>query len=177
MESVTGEISARETFAELYEQYLPKVFRYIQYRVNSMQLTEDLTSTTFEKALVNFSRYSSEKAKFSTWIFSIARNVVIDHYRVSQRKQTAPLEEAGEVSSRDLSPEEELFQGEELERLQGYLAQLQQDEQEIIRLKFGAELNNRQIAKMTGLSESNVGTRLYRAVKKLRDNFQESENG
>jgi RNA polymerase sigma-70 factor (ECF subfamily) len=177
VESVTGEISAGETFAELYEQYLPKVFRYIQYRVNSMQLTEDLTSTTFEKALVNISRYSSDKAKFSTWIFSIARNVVIDHYRVSQRKQTAPLEEAGEVSSKDLSPEEELFQGEELERLQVYLAQLQQDEQEIIRLKFGAELNNRQIAKMTGLSESNVGTRLYRAVRKLRDSFQESENG
>lgn len=177
MESVAGEISAGEAFAELYEQYLPKVFRYIQYRVNSMQLTEDLTSTTFEKALVNFSRYSSDKAKFSTWIFSIARNVVIDHYRVSQRKQTAPLEEAGEVSSKDRSPEEELFKGEELERLQGYLSQLQHDEQEIIRLKFGAELNNRQIAKMTGLSESNVGTRLYRAVRKLRDSFQESENG
>lgn len=177
MESVAGEISAGEIFAELYEQYLPKVFRYIQYRVNSMQLTEDLTSTTFEKALVNFSRYSSDKAKFSTWIFSIARNVVIDHYRVSQRKQTAPLEEAGEVSSKDLSPEEELFQGEELARLQGYLAQLQHDEQEIIRLKFVAELNNRQIAKMLGLSESNVGTRLYRAVRKLRDSFQESENG
>ena len=177
MESVTDEISAGEIFAELYEQYLPKVFRYIQYRVNSMQLTEDLTSTTFEKALVNFSRYSSDKAKFSTWIFSIARNVVIDHYRVSQRKQTAPLEEAGEVSSKDLSPEEKLFQGEELERLQIYLAQLQQDEQEIIHLKFVAELNNRQIAKMLGLSESNVGTRLYRAVRKLRDSFQESENG
>lgn len=177
MESVADEISAGEIFAELYEQYLPKVFRYIQYRVNSMQLAEDLTSTTFEKALVNFSRYSSDKAKFSTWIFSIARNVVIDYYRVSQRKQTAPLEEAGEVPSKDLSPEEKLFQGEELARLQGYLAQLQQDEQEIIRLKFGAELNNRQIAKMLGLSESNVGTRLYRAVRKLRDSFQESENG
>ncbi len=177
MGSVAGEISAGEAFAELYEQYLPKVFRYIQYRVNSMQLTEDLTSTTFEKALVNFSRYSSDKAKFSTWIFSIARNVVIDHYRASQRKQTAPLEEAGEVASKDLSPEEELFQGEELARLQGYLAQLQQDEQEIIRLKFVAELNNRQIAKMLGLSESNVGTRLYRAVRKLRDSFRESENG
>ena len=177
MESVAGEISAGEAFAELYEQYLPKVFRYIQYRVNSMQLTEDLTSATFEKALVNFSRYSSDKAKFSTWIFSIARNVVIDHYRVSQRKQTAPLEEASEVASKDPSPEEELFQGEELARLQGYLAQLQQDEQEIIRLKFVAELNNRQIAKMLGLSESNVGTRLYRAVRKLRDSFQESENG
>ncbi len=177
MAAVKEAVSARETFAELYEEYMPKVFRYIQYRVNDMQLTEDLTSTTFEKALVSFSKYSSDRAKFSTWIFSIARNVVIDHYRVKGRKVTIPLEEATEVSSRDLSPEEELFKGEELERLHVYLAQLPQDEQEIIRLKFGAELNNRQIAKMLGLSESNVGTRLYRAVRKLRDNFQESENG
>jgi RNA polymerase sigma-70 factor (ECF subfamily) len=170
-------VSAGETFAELYEEYMPKVFRYIQYRVSNMQLTEDLTQTTFEKALVSFSKYSSDRAKFSTWIFSIARNVTIDHYRLKGRRITIPLEEASEVTSRDLSPEEELFKGEELERLQVYLAELSQEEQEIIRLKFGAELNNRQIAKMLGLSESNIGTRLYRTVRKLRDSFQESENG
>ena len=156
---------------------MPKVFRYIQYRVSNIQLTEDLTATTFEKALVSFGKYSSDKAKFSTWIFSIARNVVIDHYRVTGRRMTIPLEEASEVSSRDLSPEEELLKREELERLQICLTGISPDEQEIIRLKFGAELNNRQIAKMLGLSESNVGTRLYRAVRKLRDSFQESENG
>ena len=156
---------------------MPKVFRYIQYRVSNIQLTEDLTATTFEKALVSFGKYSSDKAKFSTWIFSIARNVVIDHYRVTGRRMTIPLEEASEVSSRDLSPEEELLKREELERLQICLTGISPDEQEIIRLKFGAELNNRQIAKMLCLSESNVGTRLYRAVRKLRDSFQESENG
>ena len=66
MSSVKEAISARETFAELYEEYLDKVFRYVQYRVNNMQLAEDLTSTVFEKALVNFSKYSSHKASFST---------------------------------------------------------------------------------------------------------------
>lgn len=156
---------------------MPKVFRYLQYRVSNIQLTEDLTATTFEKALVSFSRYSSDKAKFSTWIFSIARNVVIDHYRVTGRRMTIPLEEASEVASKDLPPEEELLKREELERLQICLTGISEEEQEIIRLKFGAELNNRQIATMLGLSESNVGTRLYRAVRKLRDSFQESENG
>ena len=177
MNAVNQAISARETFAELYEQYMPKVFRYIQYKVSNIQLTEDLTSTVFEKALVNFSRYSSDKAKFSTWVFSIARNVVIDYYRVQGRRQTAPLEEATEIASQDLSPEEELLKSEEREKLQVCLAELSQEEKEIVRLKFGAELNNRQIAKMLGLSETNVGTKLYRAVRKLRDGFQGSENG
>ena len=177
MSAVKEAASVRETFAELYEEYLDKVFRYIQYGVNNMQLAEDLTSAVFEKVLVNFSKYSSDKASFSTWIFSIARNVVIDYYRVNGKRQAVSLEEATERPSGDLSPEEELLKREELKRLQVCLAELSQEEQEIIRLKFGAELNNRQIAKMLGLSESNVGTKLYRGVKKLRDGFQEAEDG
>lgn len=169
--------SARETFAELYEQYLPKVFRYVQYRVNNVQLAEDLTSSIFEKALTNFGKFSREKASFSTWLFTIARNIVIDYYRTNGRRQPAPLEEANEISSGGLSPEQEFLRREELQRLQVCLAELSQEEQEIIRLKFGAELNNRKIAAMLGLSETNVGTRLYRAVRRLRDGFQESENG
>jgi len=175
--AVKENVSARETFAELYEGYIDKVFRYIQYRVNNVQLAEDLTSAVFEKALVNFSKYSSDKASFSTWIFSIARNVVIDHYRVSRKRQTTSLDEAIEMPSRDLPPEEELERKEQLECLGVCLAELSEEEQEIIRLKFGAELNNRQIAKMLGLSETNVGTKLYRAVRKLRDNFQEAKDG
>lgn len=176
MSAVKETVSAREPFAELYEEYVPKVFRYIQYKVNSIQLTEDLTSTVFEKALTNFSRFSRDKATFSTWIFSIARNTVIDHYRARGRRQTVSLEEAADVPSRDLSPEEELVRKEELRKLRASLSGLSREEQEIISLKFGSELNNRQIAEMLGLSESNVGTKLYRAIRKLRDTFQESEN-
>ncbi len=170
-------LTARETFAELYDEYLYKVFRYIQYRVNNIQLAEDLTSTVFEKALVNFSKYSQERASFSTWIFTIARNVVIDHYRGNRKRQAVSLEEATAQSSNAVSPEEELERKVERERLHVCLAGLSEEEQEIIRLKFGAELNNRQIGKMLGLSESNVGTKLYRAVRKMRDIYRESENG
>ena len=170
-------LSAREIFARLYDEYLDKVYRYIQYRVNNMQLAEDLTSTVFEKALVNFDKFSNDRASFSTWIFSIARNVVIDHYRVSSKRQTIPLEELADQSSGEQSPEEQVERKDERERLNLCLAGLSDEEREIIQLKFGAELNNRVISKMLGLSESNVGTKLYRAVRKLRDSFQESRNG
>jgi RNA polymerase sigma factor (sigma-70 family) len=170
-------LSARESFARLYDEYLDKVYRYIQYRVNNMQLAEDLTSTVFEKALVNFDKFSDDRASFSTWIFSIARNVVIDHYRVSGKRQTTPLEELTDQSSGEQSPEEQMERKDERERLNLCLAELSEEEREIVQLKFGVELNNRLIGKMLGLSESNVGTKLYRAIRKLRDSFQESRNG
>jgi len=166
----------RETFTRLYEEYMPKVFRYIHYRVSNQQLTEDLTSTVFEKALVNFKKYSREKATFSTWIFTVARNTVIDHYRTSGRREVTSLDEAIETPARDLSPGEQLERKEEREILRMSLSKLSEEEQEIIRLKFGAEFNNRQIAAMLGLSESNVGVRLFRAIRKMRDSFQESGN-
>jgi len=167
----------KETFAEFYEEFLPKVFRYIRYRVNAVQVTEDLTSEVFEKALTNFARFSSERASFSTWIFTIARNTVIDYYRGRGRHSAVSLEEAEvDVPSGETPPDEELEKREEKERLQVCLARLTQQEQELVSLKFGSGLNNRQIADITGLSESNVGTRLYRTVRKLRDMFAEAEH-
>lgn len=170
-------LSAKKTFAQLYDEFLDKVFRYLQYRVNNMQLAEDLTSSVFEKALVNFGKFSNDKASFSTWIFSIARNLIIDHYRASSKRRTVPLEDIGDQPSDALSPQELLENKDERERLKFCLARLTEEERELVRLKFGAELNNRQIGRMLNLTESNVGTKLYRAIRKMRDSYQEPGNG
>ena len=162
-----------EVFAELYDYYLPKVFRYISYQVGDMDLAEDLTSAVFEKVLTKLNSYRSNKASFSTWLMTVARNTVIDHYRVRSRKVTVSIEETFELASEETSPVEEVIRDDELQRLETYLRELPQQEREIISLKFGAELNNRQIAKTLGLSESNVGTKLYRTICKLRDKFKE----
>ena len=170
--------SARETFAELYEEFMPRVYRFVRYRLSDTQITEDLTSVIFEKALVNFERYSSDKASFSTWIFTIARNTVIDYYRTRGRRRMTSLEESEiEVVSKEPTPVETLEKEDEKARLRAYLSELSAEEQDLISMKFGAEQNNRQIAAAMGISESNVGTRLYRAVRKLRDSFREREDG
>ena len=170
-EKISGSIA--KAFGELYEQYLPKVFHYINYRINDVNMAEDITSTVFEKALTKFQSYRSEKANFSTWIFSIARNTLIDHYRVNHKNRNVSLDPAISLPAENTTPEDELVQNEECRMLQQYVSRLSPHEQEIISLKFGAEMTNRQIAKTTGLSESNVGTILFRAVRKLRDNFHE----
>ncbi len=160
-------------FDELYEQNLSKVYRYISYRVKDVQLAEDLTSAVFEKALTKVNSYRSDKASFSTWLLTIARNTITDYYRSSIRKQTVSLEEAAEVATNEVSPDDSVVRNEERQRLQVCLARLSREEQEIISLKFGAELTNRRIAGMSGLSESNVGVKLYRAICKLRACFKE----
>ena len=82
-----------DAFTEFYRVYLPKVFRYISYKVSDVHLAEDLTSTVFEKALTKFKSYDEKKVAFATWVFRIARNTVIDHFRVSSRQRTVTLDE------------------------------------------------------------------------------------
>jgi RNA polymerase sigma-70 factor, ECF subfamily len=169
--------SVSERFSEFYTRYLPKVYKYMTYKVADIQLAEDLTSLVFEKALTKFKSHDSEKASFSTWIFTIARNTVIDHYRANSKVQTVEINSDDFSADGGDSPEESAIKSEEFRTLQGFVSKLSQTEQEIISLKFGAGMNNRQIAGMTGLSDSNIGTIIWRAVGKLRDNFRGLENG
>ncbi len=169
--------SAAETFASLYDQYLPKVFRYISYRITDRDQAEDLTSAVFEKALTKYASYDPKKAAFSTWIFSIARNTLIDHYRGRSREQEYQKEEKYRVVVISSSPEEDVAKAEEVRKLRACLAKLGEREKEIITLKFGSGITNREIAKILGLSESNVGTLLCRAIRKLRDDFTGWQDG
>jgi RNA polymerase sigma factor (sigma-70 family) len=170
-------INAIESFAAFYEQYLPKIFRYISYRINDKFLAEDITSVVFEKALTKFNQYNAEKAALSTWIFRIARNTLIDHYRENSRTHTVQLDEALDTPENDKSPEQAVIEEEESLMLKRCIAKLSPPEQEIVSLKFSAEMTNRQIAATLGLTESNVGVILYRAVRKLRSDFEGLSHG
>ncbi|MFH1146924.1 MAG: sigma-70 family RNA polymerase sigma factor [Pseudomonadota bacterium] len=164
--------STAESFGRLYEEYVPKIFQYVNYRVGDKTAAEDLTSDVFSKALTNFAKYDPGKAAFSTWIFSIARNTVIDYYRKRGREQKLQNRETEYgATSFSASPDVELLRSEEARKLHDCLSLLKPAEQELISLKFSGEMTNREISKITGLSESNVGTILCRAMRKLRDEF------
>ena len=165
-----------DAFGRLYEELMPRVFRYVNYRVVDVDVAQDLTETIFEKALAKFKTYRVDKSGYSTWIFSIARNTLIDYYRISAKeldiqKETVSRIKTDEESS--LCLDDDVVKNEELKILQSCVAQLSPQEKEVISLKFGGEMTNRQIAKMLGISESNVGTIAFRTVRKLRDKFRE----
>ena len=129
------------------------------------QIAEDLTAETFEKAWKHRERYREDLASFSTWLFIIARRIAADHFR--KRRRTVPLEEAMRLAGPQTLEEEAQERGQ-FTRLSALLARLAERERELVALKYGAGLTNRAIARISGLSESNVSTILHRLTSQLR---------
>ena len=150
----------------VYTEQLPRVFNFFRYRFGPAADAEELTARTFEKAWRGRHRYRRDVAGFSTWLLTIARNVAIDEFRA--RRVHVPLDAAAAVAAAGATPEDAAVLGSDGQRLAMLLAELPDRERELISLKYGAGLTNRAIAQATGLSESNVGTILFRAVHTLR---------
>lgn len=167
---------SREAYAALYEQYMPKVYRYISFRIRDEHMAQDLTSIVFEKALTKFDGFNPQKASFSTWIFTIARNTVIDHYRVYKKDEYLNSEKITNAPADYPSPEDEAIKMENTHRLRVFLARLNKREQEAIILKYSNGMSNREIAEVLNLTETNVGSILCRTIRKLRNSFIEWQN-
>jgi RNA polymerase sigma-70 factor, ECF subfamily len=143
---------------------LPRVFSYFRYRLADRATAEDLTSTTFVKAWRARDRYRRDRASLSTWLLAIARNVATDHFRRAGRE--VPLGESEPRAPEDL--ELDVQRRAERRRLAALVAGLPERERELLALKYGGGATNRAIARLTGLSESNVGTILHRTIGSLR---------
>jgi len=148
-----------------YKEYLPRVYNFFCYHVIDESLAEDLTAATFEKAWRGRTRFHRDLGAFSTWLFTIARNVATDHFRHKNRE--FPLEVAGEQVD-PASLEETVQHHQDFTQLVSILSKFPSRERELVAFKYGAGLTNREIARLTPLSESNVGTILNRTVEKLR---------
>ena len=151
----------------IYWEQMPRIFNFFRYRLGDDEIAKDMTSTTFTKAWRARHQYRGDLGAFEAWLFTIARNVANDFLRRSQKRKEVSLDAIWGLSS-DHTVEGEAQKRREFERLHALLKTLPAREQEIIALKYGAEMTNRAIASAIGLSESNVGTILYRIVHKLR---------
>ncbi|PKO11788.1 MAG: RNA polymerase subunit sigma-24 [Chloroflexi bacterium HGW-Chloroflexi-10] len=158
-----------EAFAMIYDYFFSAIHKYIFLRIRDEQTTDDLTAQVFERLIKALINYQSTKGTFSAWLFGIARNVVNDHFRAQQRFPWLPIQFLNQMASPHPSPEKMLAYKEADQQLLSALNQLTDRERELIALKYATELNNRQIAKITGLSENNIGIILFRALRKLRD--------
>lgn len=153
----------------VYTSLLPRVYNFFIYRVENHALAEDLTATTLERAWQGRSRYSRDLSVFPTWVFGIARHVAADHFRHPER--TLPLEHTHNSADEALL-EDAVQQRHQIERLLNLLASLPERERELIALKYGADLTNREIAGVLRLTETNVSTLLHRVVGKLRAEWE-----
>jgi RNA polymerase sigma-70 factor (ECF subfamily) len=162
--------ATEEEFERFYQEELPRVYNFFRYRFGDGPLAEDLTSETFERAWKHRERYKRDLSSLSTWIFTIARNLAIDHYR--KKDGETSLAEAVDLPSNEMPMDEMAQQRAEYARLSVLLAGLADRDRELVALKYGAGLTNRAIADLSGLSESNVAVILHRVIHALRDEWE-----
>jgi len=172
LDSMTEDID----WDSVYTSELPRIYNFFLYKVGNWEFAQDLTATTFERAWKHRSRYRPTIAALSTWLFGIARNVLKENLR--KNRMNGRKEEAisrSEKMEAQVDVEKILQQQQEKERLRKILLELPEREQDLIALKYGARLTNREIAKITGLSESNVGSISHRTVKTIRVRWENDD--
>ncbi len=170
-----GSYKAKEkyNFEEIYDEYFTRVYKFLSYRINNEDDVKDLTAEVFKKIFSKLSSYDKEKSNLDVWIFAIARNTLYDYYRKINRRQILPLEKIKDMFSSDKDLHEEVEKAEEITYLKKAIEKLNEREKQIISYKFGAELNNKDIAELMNLSQSNVSVIVYRTIKKLRKEMEE----
>jgi RNA polymerase sigma-70 factor, ECF subfamily len=154
-----------EAFGDLYERHLDEILRYVFYRVANRFEAEDLTETVFLKAWEALPRFASSKVNLRAWLYRIAHNVVIDHYRA--RKTTLDV---SDVLLRDEHPlpEQRVQAREQNQQLALALQSLNANLQNVIICRFINGLSHSETAQIMGMHEGHVRVLQYRALKKLR---------
>jgi RNA polymerase sigma factor (sigma-70 family) len=154
---------ADSDFARVYEEHVWRIYGFLAYRLRDREAAEDLTQVTFERALRAWSRFDRRRASERTWLLSIARNLLIDHYRGDRSDRLVAIDErvlptlAGPEERSSVSPE-----------LADALAQLSDRDRELIALRYGGDLTGPEIAELTELSLANVQQILSRSLRRLR---------
>ncbi len=162
---------ASPAFDRLYRTSRDDVYAYVASLVRDRAAAEEVTATAFERAYRKRSRFDPERGEPRAWLFGIARNAALDELRRRGRRAELTAEQA-DLSEPDF--EDGVEARERRLALAAALSHLDSRERELIALKFFAGLTNAEIARVLGISESNAGTKLHRAMTKLREACDES---
>jgi RNA polymerase sigma-70 factor (ECF subfamily) len=153
-----------DSFAALYAATRDSVHAYVLGVVRDRHAAEEVVALVFERAWRRRDRIDPSRGDARTWLFGIARNAALDELR-RLRRHAAPTESS--VLAR-LAGQEPVDDEDQRLDVRSAVAALPAGARELVALKFWSGLNNREIAAVTGLSESNVGTRLSRIIRDLR---------
>jgi len=151
---------------QIYEQYQPKVYRYILYRVGDADLAGDLTSEVFLRLVEQIGRFTYRGRPILAWLYTIARNLVADHYRRAQRAASIPLDNL--PPSATAEPSDPIQQWLTQHRLAQALSCLTDEQYEVILLRFLEGLDLETVAEQLGKSVRAVKSLQYRGLRALR---------
>lgn len=154
-----------ENFGLLYDKYIEKIYKFIYYKTHHKETTEDLTSKTFMKAFEKIDTFADLKGSFAAWLYKIARNTVIDHYRA--KKIDTNIEDVWDLKDdKDINKDIDIKQ--QLNDVDKYLKNLKPEQREIIIMRVWENLSYQEIAEILEKSEASCKMTFSRAINKLR---------
>ena len=164
-------------FGLLYERYVDPIFRYLRSRVADVHTAEDLTEAVFLRSFESLERYRDKGLRYSAYLYQVARNLLVDHYR--QTEDSVPLESAEHSAGEARSSDEEIILREQAAHLREAMDHLPEEYQDIIRLRILMEMSTAEAAEWLNRSEGAARVLLHRALKALKrevDNRNESRS-
>ena len=161
-----------EAFGQLYDAYMERIYRFVYFRVEDQQTAEDITSQVFLKAWSNLDRFSFNRTPYLAWLYTIAHNAVIDHYRT--RKVTTALDDV-QLSQPDHSEavENDIDLTAEMQSVKTALQALTDDQQKVLTLKFIEGMSNNEIARQLGKREGAIRALQMRGLQALAKQLEE----
>lgn len=156
-------------FVQLYDQYVDKIHRYIYYRVSNPSDAEDLTSQVFLKAWQAIGNYEWTDRPFAAWLYRIAHNLIVDHFRM--RRDAVSLEDIIALEEPGPSPQEMVESRVSAESLRHALRRLTTDQQQVIILRLLEGYSTAEVASILGKQEGAVRTLQHRAMIALKQVF------
>ena len=165
----------KEAFGYLYDHYFIQINKYLLVRTDTQEDAEDMTEKVFMKAWEHLPNFGGKKKEynFRAWLFRIAHNTLIDHYRT--RKQLIPLESVSQTGTAAGEPGGITIKNEDSRRIIQAIKRLDDTSQKVIVSRFISDLSHKETALSMGISENNVRVIQYRALKKIRCMLREDD--
>ena len=159
-----------KAFGELYTLYVEQVFRYLYSRTGNVHEAEDTTAQTFLAAFETFDRFRQD-GHFASWLFTIARNKAMDHFR--RRENTSSIDEVKDIPVEN-DPLVGVIQSEQTAALSKLIQALPEEDRELLRLRFLAAMSFPEIAHFLHRNEDAVKKSIYRLLARLHSQLEVS---
>ncbi|MFH1656392.1 MAG: RNA polymerase sigma factor [Candidatus Nealsonbacteria bacterium] len=158
----------KKKFSKIYDEHIDKIYRFIYVKVNSQDVTEDLCSETFLKCWEIFKKDQNKIENIQAFLYRIARNLVIDHYREKGKVQIVSADSVSIIDPNvDLKQDTEI--SSDMNMIKNALADLKEDYQDVISWYYIDDLPISEIANMTKKSEGAVRVTIHRALSSLKE--------
>lgn len=159
-----------EAFGLLYDAYAKKIYDFVYYRTHHRETAEDLVSDVFMKALAAAPNFDAAKGTFSAWLYRIARNRVIDHYRTDKSSRDVDIEDVWDVLASNTDVARDAEARERLASAEKLIAKLPAAQRDVVIMRAWDQLSYAEIAEICGKSEAACKMTFSRAVATLRLN-------